>query len=116
MQEQTTPKKKRSEQYKKQKRKWYRQNKKCSLYKSWEEMAVEAMQQRCRERIAKSRAIEAAELEEKRKKVEEEKLRLLKLREIKALKTAQCEREVEQVEKFYNKLSHKERLYITVTA
>ena len=49
-------------------------------------MAVEVMQQGCREKIAKSHAIEAVKLEEKRKKVEEEKLHLLKLSEIKALK------------------------------
>ena len=64
------------------------------------------MEYKCRERLAKANAIEAAEIEEKKKKAEEEQLRISKLREIKA---PQHEHEVEHVERCYTELSHKER-------
>ena len=64
------------------------------------------MKQRCRERLAKSQAIEAAEIEEKRK----EKVELCKME---ANEAAEREREVEDVERSYTELSH--RLYIITT-
>lgn len=72
-------------------------------------MAIETWKYRCRERLAKANAIEAAEMEEKKKKAEEERLHISKLREIKAIEAAQHEHEMEHVELCYTELSHKER-------
>ena len=45
---------------------------------SWKDLALDAFKSRCRERIARSNAISAAEIEEGKKKEEEDKLQAVK--------------------------------------
>ena len=66
--------KKRSATFKKERRKRYRMRKK----ESWKDMALNAFKRRCQERIARSNAIYAKEIEEKNKEDEETKLQAAK--------------------------------------
>ena len=50
----------------------------------WQQLALEALQKRCRERVAKYNAMLAADIEEKKKKEEEKKLKIKKMKELKS--------------------------------
>ena len=102
-------KKKRSAHYKKERRKQYRQNKEQSLKESWHDLAVDALKHRWRERCAKSHAIHIAEIEERKKEEEKERLHISKLHEIRASKTVQRHLEVDRVESSYIEQNHKEK-------
>ena len=48
----------------------------------WQDLALDAFKRRCKERVAKSNAIHAAEIEERKNKEEDERLSLMKLSEL----------------------------------
>lgn len=73
------PTKKRSATYIKDKWKQYYQYKKSTLKEKWENLTIEAIKRRLRERCAKTDALHIAEMEEEKKK---EKLPIAKLCEV----------------------------------
>lgn len=64
-------------------------------------MALEAFQRQCKERVTKSNAIYAAEIEENKKKEEKERLRLVKLTELREKQRIQRCEEVDHIENSY---------------
>ena len=90
LQEQKPGKKARSTQYKKERRKRYRDNKKNFLNKSWQDLTIDALKLRWKERCKKSHAAHI-------------------LREIHEKKTAQRLHEVDRIENSYKEQNCKDK-------
>ena len=87
--------KKRSPEYKRKRRKQYRKKKK----ELWQELAIEALQKRCQERVAHYNTMLAADREEEKRR--EEKLKTKTIKELKAFEGAQHCQDIIQYEEEY---------------
>ena len=90
--------KKRSQEYCKQKRKRYRQKKKQLAKQAGENLALEALMRRWRERCENACAIKEAEACEREREEEEERLRVANLQEVKAAETGLLRASMENLE------------------
>ena len=98
--------KKRSEEYCKQKRKRYRLKKKQLAKEAGEKLALEALKCRWRKRCENACAIEDAEVREREREDEEESFRVAKLKKAKA---ARRECEIENTTTRYTELCEEEK-------
>jgi len=85
----------------KEKRKHYHQRKKIRVEDSYEDIALDSLKERWKKRCSESHATHLAEMEETKKKVEEDKLQQDLCYELKCINTAQRHLQTEFVEQCY---------------